>query len=205
MGGKRYREGNRNKETEKSVYMGAEDTYLLADNLQVNNGDLVLDLGTGSGILAILAAKKAENVKVIATDINPYAAKFAKQNIELNKVGKKVTVVRGDLFGPFSMKAKFDLILFNPPYLPVNNSEGDEWIEKAWSGGINGREIIDKFLEKFSDHLKEKGRLLMIQSSLSNYEKTIEILKQKKFKVEIMAKKKFMFEEIVLIAATKGY
>ena len=66
------------------VYEPAEDTFLFAENLDVKEGERVLDVGTGCGLLGILAAKKAWNV--VAVDLNPYAIRCAKENSDLNGV-----------------------------------------------------------------------------------------------------------------------
>jgi release factor glutamine methyltransferase len=71
-------------ETCKQVYAPAEDTFLLADNLLVHKGDLVLEIGTGTGLVALNASKTAS--KVVATDINPHAIKCAQTNTLLNEV-----------------------------------------------------------------------------------------------------------------------
>lgn len=184
------------------VYFPADDTYLLLDNLKLNYGDFVLELGTGCGILGIFAAEKAS--KVIMTDISPIALKCAKKNAKLNNLADKIEIRQGDLFDPIKIDEKFDIIIFNPPYLPIPKEEkkGD-WLEKAWNGGENGRDIIDRFLSQFENFLKEDGRVQMIETSLSNYKKTYDCLIKYGFITEIEAEKKFAFEKIVLFLIKK--
>lgn len=186
----------------RNVYEPAEDTFLLAEHLihNVNENDVVLDVGTGCGILAVTAAKKAK--KVVATDINPFAIRCAKKNIHLNNVNEKVEVRKGNLFEPIKENEKFSLILFNAPYLPSEIWERTEWINKAWAGGLNGREIIDKFIHEAPKHLTEDGRILLVQSTLSNVEKTLENFRQNGLKAKIVAEKKTFFETIVLVQVT---
>ncbi len=69
-------------QTCENVYEPAEDTFLLADNLMVKKSDKVLEIGTGTGIIAIIASKKAKNV--VAVDINKYAVECAQKNSEIN-------------------------------------------------------------------------------------------------------------------------
>ena len=117
----------------------------------------------------------------------------------------KIEVRTGNLFDSIKNNEQFDLILFNPPYLPITDKDKkSRWLEKAWDGGKNGRKIIDQFLVKFNEHLKENGRVQMIQTSLSNYEKTFNFLKKQGFIVNIEAKKKFPFEIITLIIIQKS-
>jgi len=129
---------------DEKVYEPAEDTFLLAENMKVKESDVVLDMGTGCGILAVLAAVKAK--KVVAVDINPYAIKCAKKNAEFNGVENKIEFRLGELFQPISSNETFDLIIFNPPYLPSAPHEERSWIEKAWAGGSSGRKVVDRFI-----------------------------------------------------------
>lgn len=184
----------------RGTYEPSEDTFLLAENLDVKEGDRVLDVGTGCGILAVLSALKA--FWVLALDINPKAVRCAKVNARRNGVLKKISFVCGDLFKPLKRGIVFDLILFNAPYLPVEE-EPKEWIEYAWAGGRNGRKVIDRFLNDVSNYLRYNGRLLLVQSSLSNIEETLTILEGSGFKAKIADRRKFFFEEIVLIKAVK--
>lgn len=183
----------------KEVYEPAEDTFLLARSLAVKEGERVLDMGTGCGILAVLAAEKAS--KVVAVDINPHAVTCARTNAELNGVAAKIETRRGDLFNAVEADAKFDMILFNAPYLPVERCEGRNWIEKAWTGGETGRDVIDKFIDKASTHLTRSGRILLVQSNLSNIGETVKRFSHHKLHAAIVDEKKLDFEKIVLIEA----
>lgn len=184
------------------VYEPAEDTYLLADNLYMEKGSIVLDLGTGCGILGIIAAKKAK--MVVATDISPIAVKCAKHNMKINGLNKNINIILGDLFQPLRDKKIFDLIVFNPPYLPKSPYDTDNWLSKAWNGGKRGRKVIDRFLEEFNNYLKHRGILQLVQSNLSNLKLTIKKLEEKGFLVEVTAAKKLpFFEELYVLTARR--
>ena len=184
-------------QTCEKVYEPAEDTFLLAENLKVKKTDRLLEIGTGTGIIAIIASKITENV--IAVDINKYAVECALKNSDINQ--SNIDVRLGDLFDPVK-NDKFDIILFNTPYLPTNEEERiDDELEAAWDGGPDGRAVINRFIEEVSDHLSPCGRVQLVQSSLSNVEETVGRLMEKGFNVSITASERFFFEEVVVLTA----
>lgn len=130
------------------VYPPGEDTFLLIDSMKPE-GD-VLDVGTGTGMVAIHAAKRG--CKVDACDINPLAVRCALKNAERNMV--YMNVYKSDLFR--EVHGMYDTILFNAPYLPYPNED------PSWSGGM---EIINRFFLEMKEHLK--GRAYIVYSSLT--------------------------------------
>jgi len=184
----------------EDVYEPAEDSFLLAESLVVNEGDVVLDVGTGCGMLGILAAKKAK--KVVATDINPHAVNCARTNARHNGVLAKMDIRQGSLFEPIKKSEKFDVIVFNAPYLPISRGEEKEsWIGRAWAGGQSGRDVIEAFVSEAPKYLKEKSRIFLVQSSLSDVDKTIQRFKESGLDATVIAEKKFPFETIVVVKA----
>jgi release factor glutamine methyltransferase len=184
----------------ENVYEPAEDSFLFARNLLVQDNSVVLDMGTGCGILGIIAAVQAS--EVVAVDINPYAVRCAKENARLNRVLNKMVFLQGNLFTPIREKVKFDVILFNAPYLPSVQVDAENWLERAWSGGLNGRQIIDRFICEAPKHLKRNGCIFLMQSTLSNVDKTLEKFEEKSLRTEIVAKRSLpFFETLVLIRA----
>lgn len=119
----------------------------------------VLDMGTGSGILAILAAR--QGAAVTATDINEGAIQCAQKNAALNKA-KDIEFLCGDLFEPVSGR-KFDLIIFNPPYLPKE----EKYVNKKIDLSYNSSETLENFLKEYKRYLGPGGRALIVNSSIS--------------------------------------
>lgn len=183
-----------------NVYEPAEDSFLFVENLIISDGAVVLDVGTGCGIIGIIAAEKA--AKVVAIDINPYAVRCAKKNAQLNSVKNKMFFLQGDLLSPIKTKIQFDLILFNPPYLPVEFVEHASWLGRAWSGGSTGRQIIDRFIIESPKYLTRAGQIYLMQSTLSNTEATVRKFLDQGLTVNVIAKRSLpFFETIVLLNA----
>lgn len=186
--------------TDDNVYVPAEDSYLLADNLEIEHGMSVLEIGTGSGIVAMYASRLTDNITV--TDINFDACELARKNFQANNI-ENIEILFGNLFEPLENR-KFDVILFNTPYLPTEEGEViDDTLNYAFDGGLNGRKVIDLFLNEFKSHLNDGGIVQMIQSSLSGNEETLAKLDELGFMAEIKASEHFFFEDITLINAYK--
>ncbi|MDD1756953.1 MAG: methyltransferase [Methanomassiliicoccales archaeon] len=139
-----------------SVYPPSEDTYLMLDCLEVRPGDRVLEMGCGTGILALHCAKAGAIVS--AADINPKAVDCARANAKSNRL--EMSVVQSDLF--LDVEGVFDLVIFNPPYVP-DEIRGD--IERSWAGGEDGVRVLERFLKDTPDHLREGGRIVVLLST----------------------------------------
>jgi release factor glutamine methyltransferase len=184
----------------ENVYEPAEDSFLFAENLRVNLGERVLDVGTGCGMLGVVAAEKAG--EVVAVDVNPYAVRCAKHNAVVSGFSGKMAFVRGDLLTFLKGEEAFDLILFNAPYLPTEDGEADTWLGRAWAGGATGRQVIDRFIMQAASHLKRTGRIFLMQSTLSDVEETRDGFARRGLSVEVVAKLALpFFEELVLLRA----
>ena len=175
----------------ENVYLPREDSELLASVLakQKLAGKRCLDMGCGSGFLAILMAKK--KAIVIAADISRKAVNAAHLNAEKN--GVKIKVIQSDLFE--KIKEKFDIIVFNPPYLPVDEKD------KTYSGGESGRDVIERVLKQAKRHLNENGIVFLTISSLTGEKEVIELFREHGMKAEVIARKKVPWEELMVIEA----
>ena len=186
--------------TDDNVYVPAEDSYLLADNLEIKKGQSVLEIGTGSGIVAMYASRLTDDITV--TDINFDACELARKNFTENGI-ENIEILWGNLFEVVENR-KFDVILFNTPYLPTEDDEVlENTINYAFDGGLNGRKVIDLFLNEVGNHLNDGGIVQMIQSSLSGNDETLAKLDELGFIAEIAASEHFFFEDITLINAYK--
>lgn len=178
-------------EIPEGVYEPGEDSELLARSLEIKKGEKVLDMGTGSGALGLLAAK--ENAEVTAVDIKNRAVKIAGKNAEIN--GIEINVKKSNLFN--NVKNSYDVIIFNPPYLPVEKED------KIWSGGKDGSNLIRRFAKEVSGYLKPNGKIFMVISSLTGPEKIKEIFQENGFEIEVKDRSKIPFEELVVLKIKK--
>lgn len=168
-------------------YEPAEDSYMLAKEIENKaENKSVLDMGTGFGILAETARKSGAK-SVLAVDINYAHVEYVK--------GKGIEAIQSDLFE--NVEGKFDLIVFNPPYLPEVEIE-DEETKRVVCGGKHGHEIIQKFLEQAKKHLNDEGEILFIFSSLTNRDKIDEILDKLRYKHYLLEEENHFYETIYL-------
>lgn len=181
--------------TDHHVYEPAEDSFLLAEAAldQIKGSERILEVGCGSGIISAVI-KNNTGARITGVDINPYAAACTRDN--------GVEAIRGNLLN--CIKGKFDIIIFNPPYLPTNESERTkDWINIALDGGYDGRQIINRFLEDAGSYLADNGRILMLLSSFTGIEEVKSKMKELGYDVEEKNTERISFEQLLVIAARK--
>ncbi len=174
----------------EEVYQPAEDTYLLlrAALAEAGLADRVLEIGCGSGFISLELGPKV--ARLLATDINPHAVRAAR--------ARGIEVIRADLFK--GIKGKFDLILFNAPYLPTQPKERTgQWIDYALDGGENGRQTVDRFIEDLAGHLRPGGRALLLISSLTGLAEVLRTAKAAGFTAEVVADEGCFFERLYVL------
>ena len=180
------------------MYLPKEDSYFLSEILADYLKDIpkkekvkikVLDMGSGSGIQAE-TMRKAGIKNIFCCDIDKEAIKFVK--------GRGFKAVHSNLFS--KIKNKFNLIVFNPPYLP--ESEYDK--QKDTTGGILGDETILKFLKQAKKQLNKNGKIFLLFSSLTPQERIRQELKRQKLKIEKTYEKKLFFETIYILSLSNA-
>lgn len=175
------------------IYEPAEDSFLLKKFIKEYAKGMVLDMGTGSGIQALEAAKNKKVSKVYALDLNKKAISYCKSNIK----NKKIIFLFSDLFYLFKTNKKyetlkFDTIIFNAPYLP----ECLGYKDSALDGGKEGYELIQRFLKEVIPFLKPKTKILLVFSSLSNRYKIENFIYKHRMCFKELAKEHIFFEDI---------
>lgn len=157
------------------VFQPPSDSYMLAQQLRkerLGPGVSVLDLGTGSGHLAVVAA--LAGASAVAVDISRRAVLSARLNALVN--GVHVTALRGDLFAPLAGR-RFDVIVSNPPYLPHPDEElPTRGPARAVDAGPSGRAVLDRICARVGRHLRPDGVVLLVHSSVCGEQETIDAL-----------------------------
>lgn len=170
------------------VYPPSDDSILLIESLDVVPGEKVLEVGCGSGVVSIHCAKNG--CDVTAVDVNPRAVELARRNAGAN--GADIPVFESDVYG--NVDGVFDTIVFNLPYLPVDE-EG--LLAKAWSGGPDGLGPLPRLLEGAPDHLVSGGRVVVVVSSLTEPRALEEALEG--FEVRTLGEKRLFFERLSVL------
>jgi len=186
-------------ELHHEVYEASEDTFQILESIKINEDNTVLEVGTGCGLIALECAR--QGAKVICTDINPYAIELVKRNYLRNQPLLKGTVeIRcGDLFSVIKSNERFDIAIFNPPYLPTIPEErigGSGWFDIATDGGVDGLSLTKRYIEEVDRYLSKKGRAYFVFSSLSNRKKLDEYIFNTGLKSEVILSRFFNDEQI---------
>jgi HemK-related putative methylase len=152
----------------------------------------VLDMGTGSGICAVVAARYAR--RVVAVDINPAAVRCARINTLMNRVDDRVEVLQGDLFAPLAGR-RFDAVLFNPPFLRgVPRDDAD----RAW----RSTDVAERFAAQLRDHLKPTGVALVLLSSFGGIPEFVSEFRRNQFSLSVVAEREYINERLTLLRLT---
>ena len=176
------------RENPKEVYSPSDDSFLMLE--AISSFPLkekeVLDLGTGSGVLGLYAALQGAIVTI--SDIDEVAVKCATKAAQ--SLGVKCNKVVSDLF--MKIAGKFDVILFNPPYLPSQST-----VDRTIDGGRDGVIVADRFLCGLDEHLKADGVAFLLLSSLNNPAALLD--GHREFTYSVVKKCPLFFEELQVL------
>ena len=166
------------------VYAARSDTEVLLASLaaeHVRAGSHVLDVGTGTGALAVAAAVRGGVVTAVDVSRRALASAFLNGLVR----GRRIRVRRGDLFAPVRGR-RFDFIVSNPPYVPeppVTDSPS-----RAWDAGPDGRDVLDRLCVQSQHMLRPGGVLLIVQSSVSDVAKTCGLMRDAGLRPEVVVR-----------------
>lgn len=157
------------------------------------SGKRVAEVGTGSGILA-LAAARAGASRVVATDINPHAARAARENAQANGVGERVTAVCSNLLAAIAPRPLFDVILSSPPSFP---GEPRDLADRAWHAGPDYRDVAALF-EQARERLVPGGCVYVLFSSDSDLDLLASLVERAGFRARLVAERSILVESFIL-------
>ncbi len=174
------------------VYSPREDSELLAKSiLDHPRVGRACEVGSGSGYVTVALSRIAD--LVVAIDISMDAARVSRVNLARSG-SDNCAVVCGDLLAPLG--ARFDLICFNPPYLP--EEPGEDPLSRSWAGGPTGREVLTRFVEALPDRLAEGGEAFVVTSSLMGFDELGAIVRDAGLEHDIVSDRRLDFEELAI-------
>ena len=180
------------------VYAPSEDTYLLLSVLPNCKVETALDIGTGTGIIALHLSSIAK--QVIAVDINPFAIFCARKNVRRNGLTNRIIVFYSDLFSNIPANLRFDIITFNMPYLNTYSKDQHivTWDYLASWSIYEPSDILSQCLKYAKDYMKPSASIYFIVSSLFNFKKVLNAYSHI-YSFKIIKKIDFFYERIFAI------
>ncbi|MEM4610118.1 MAG: methyltransferase [Thermoproteota archaeon] len=179
------------------MYPPSEDSYIVLDIVEKVEAKRVLEIGCGSGIVSLALVRR--NTEVVAVDVNMQACRNTLANFKRNRLQGVVHVVNGDLATAFRDGVRFDMIVSNPPYLPVEQSPNED---PSWAAGKDAA-FSRRLLENVLPLMADAGILFLVQSSLSDVDGLKRTLEEKGFLVEEASCKSFFFEKIIVFKISR--
>lgn len=148
----------------------------------------VLDMGTGSGVCAIFAAREAR--RVVAVDINPAAVRCARINALVNHLEEHIDLRQGDLFAPVPGE-RFDLVLFNPPFL---RGAANDDRDRAW----RSPDVAERFAAGLRGHLRPGGAALVVLSTFGDAGMFLAAFRAHGFTSSLLTERRFINERLAV-------
>lgn len=184
--------------TSPPFYSPSEDSFILlaAAEKECREADRVLEVGCGSGYISsgLRFGRSGDCPVILASDINPFALRVSRDS--------GLEVIRADLLS--GIRGPFDLVIFNPPYLPTTPEERvDDWLEYALDGGPDGRSVIARFIRDVGRVLAPGGRFLLLVSSLTGIREVLTLLEDAGYSPDIVIREMIEGEELVVIRALR--
>ena len=163
----------------KNTFLPFKDSQPLVKNFKIKRGESVLDIGTGSGVIAIFACYHGAD-RVVAVDINPAALRSTRHNAKIHGFGKTIVAKRSNLFENIG-KEKFDVITAN---LPFRNKPAHDLVSQSqWDTNL---ETNKRFFKEVRKYLKPSGRIYFAQSNFGAVEEIKALAKAAKFSFRVI-------------------
>ncbi len=180
------------------VYPPAEDTFLLLDSIDTWPEDYAVEVGTGTGYVALHLCQSVD--RVIAIDSQYAAVRNTMSNARNNSLEHKVSVIQSDLLTAIDPREKFSIIAFNPPYLPKEDSGTS--LDHALIGGEIGIETTERFIRNAVEYLQPEGRIYIVVSSLENIEKIKQTMSFCSLVTDVVGETPLFYEKLQILRGT---
>ncbi len=191
----------------EDVYYPQEDTLFLLDVIERHFASFyqntetlsILEMGCGTGLISAFLAKKYHMAKFMLVDISLHALKVAETVWELNSLNRhSVSFIKSDLFSALKpYKKNFDVIIFNPPYVPEEKQMvSQDILTISWSGGSKGLSVISAFLTEADFYLKKNGEILLLTAQFSEKDTFPQLASQLGYEFHLIAEEKIVNERL---------
>lgn len=197
-------------EDERDVYYPDEDTFFMMDALAMCLPDILgtktksfLEMGSGSGCVSTAMGLTFPNLRLTCADVNPCACDVTRRTLEANEL-KDADVVCSNMFSGLSGKT-FDIIVFNPPYVPseplavLDSREDRCLLDKALDGGIDGVEVIHTFLREAKTALTRDGHIFLLCTSMNRVADLAAFARDKGYVAEFVARRRITSEVLYML------
>lgn len=187
-----------------SVYEPSEDTFLLIDTLEKEidfirelKPLMVAEIGSGSGVVVTALSRVLKSSAFcVATDINLEACKATHQTALVNNT--RVECVRMAFLRLF--RCQFDVLVFNPPYVVTEPYElTGEGLQRAWAGGLSGRQVMDELFPLIPQLLTDRGVFYLVAIKENDPEEICNFFNKKKFSASIINQRKIRGEHLFVL------
>ncbi len=197
-----YRYNSFRYSVDPQVYRPAEDTFLLAATIQKEPPTgRVLEIGTGCGLISLIAAQTA--LQVVATDINPHAVTNAQLNARTNRLDSRIEILRCSLASALGEHYHFDHVVCNPPYLPIKRSGGD-WLSGSWEGGDSGVEFAVRILDGAEKVLSPRGDYTFLVSGDDGLQRVTQYVDSLGWVLRVLDSASFFYERIFVVRVERA-
>lgn len=179
------------------MYPPSEDSYLLLDVVKNIKAEKVLEVGCGCGLISLVLSRNC--MEVFAVDVNKHACMNILKNLKKNNPSGVIHIINGDITTAFRKGSRFNLIVSNPPYLPVEQFSEEDI---SWAAGRDNF-FSRRLLENTLPLLSEGGVMFLVQSNLSDVNSLKRLVEEKAFRIEEVSHKEFFFEKIIVFKISR--
>lgn len=189
----------------KNGYRFSMEAFLLSDFADIREVKRAIDLGTGSGVIALLLARRSQGLMVVGVELQEALSDMAERNVRLSSLSSRVEIVKYDLriLRDRFQGGSFDLVISNPPYYPVGKGRINLSMEKT----VARHEVtatMSNIMEVSSFLLREKGRVVLIYP-INRFKEVISTMDNMNIGIRRLKEIRTRYVQLVMVEGEKGY